>query len=121
MAKKPSVTFITRRAPYGHHNPQLCLDMALAFSVFELPVNYVFLDDGVYQLHANQNAEAINRKTLGSAMETLELYGIENVLVDAESLQSRGMSVEDLVIPVTTVSRKKISEIIHSSQSVFNL
>lgn len=121
MSKKPSITFISRRAPYGSHNPQLCLDMALAFSVFEQSVNYVFLDDGVYQLKANQNAEAIGRKTLGNALETLELYGIENVLVDAQSLQSRGLGAEELLLPVTIVSHKQISQIIHSSRTVFNL
>lgn len=121
MAKKSPVTFISRRAPYGSHNPQLCLDMALAFSVFEQPVNYVFLDDGVYQLHANQNAEAINRKTLGNALETLELYAIDKVLVDADSLQSRGLAADDLVLPVTIVSHKDIRQLIHESGTVFNL
>jgi len=121
LPTKKSITIISRRAPYGSYNPQLCLDLALACAVFEQEVNYVFLGDGVYQLKKNQNAERINMKTLGNALETLELYGIENVLVDAASLQSRSLDTADLIMSVKTVSRNDISRLLRESDAVFNL
>lgn len=121
MPTKKSVTFMSRYAPYGSQYPQLCLDIALAYSVFEQHVNYVFMDDGVYQLKQGQHAEAIGRKSLGNALETLSLYGIENVFVDMESLQVRGMDAIELLIPATIVTRAEIGALLRKSDSVFNL
>lgn len=121
MASKQIITFISRSAPYGRHNPQLCLDMALACAVFEQRVNYLFLDDGVYQLLKHQNAEGIGAKTLGNALETLELYGIDNVLVDADSLKARALTSSDLLLPAQPVSRAEISALLQESDTVFNL
>lgn len=121
MPTKKSVIFISRNAPYGSQNPQLCLDMALAYAVFEQHVNYVFMDDGVYQLKQGQLAAEIGRKTLGNVLETLSLYGIENVFVDMESLRARGMDAIDLVIPAALVTRAEIGSLLQKSDSVFNL
>jgi len=115
------ITFISRRAPYGDSNAQLCLEMALACAVFGQTVSYVFLDDGVYQLLKHQDARGIDSKTLGKALETLELYGIENICVDADSLSERGIQGSDLVLEVEPVSRTHIAELIHQADSVFNL
>ncbi|MCH2355944.1 MAG: DsrE family protein, partial [Pseudomonadales bacterium] len=98
-----AITFISRRAPYGDSNAQLCLEMALACAVFGQTVSYVFLDDGVYQLLKHQDARGIDSKTLGKALETLELYGIENICVDADSLSERGIQGSDLVLEVEPV------------------
>ena len=114
-------TFISRRAPYGASNAQLCLAMALACAVFGQTVSYVFLDDGVYQLLKHQDASGIDSKTLGKALETLDLYGIENVCVDADSLSERGIQGSDLVLEVEPVSRTHIAELIDQADTVFNL
>jgi tRNA 2-thiouridine synthesizing protein C len=114
-------TFISRSAPYGSCRPQLCLDAALATAVFEQQVHYLFVDDGVFQLLNNQQGDAIGSKTLGSAMETLELYGIEKVLVDSNSLDQRGLEDEDLLLPVERVSDEDIRSLIAKSDYVFNL
>lgn len=115
------ITFISRRAPYGDSNAQLCLEMALACAVFGQTVSYVFLDDGVYQLLKHQDASGIDSKTLGKALETLDLYGIENVCVDADSLSERGIQGSDLVLEVEPVSRTHIAELIDQADTVFNL
>ncbi len=84
-------------------------------------MNYLFLEDGVFQLLANQNADAINQKTLGNALETLELYGIEQVLVSEDALTSRGISSEDLLLPAKTVSVSDVKKLINESDFVINL
>lgn len=124
MASKTTnkaITFISRRAPYGDSNAQLCLEMALACAVFGQTVSYVFLADGVYQLLKHQDARGIDSKTLGKALETLELYGIENVCVDADSLSERGIQDSELVLDVKPVSRAHIVELIDQADTVFNL
>ena len=67
-----TLTFITRQAPYGNNKAKLIMDTALAAAVFEQQVNFLFMDDGVFQLIQNQNAESISSKTIGRALETLE-------------------------------------------------
>ena len=122
MTDKPKTfTFVSRTAPYGSQRPRLCLDAALATAVFEQQVNYLFIDDGVYQLLKNQNAEGIRSKTLGNALETLALYGIENVLVDRSSLAERGLTPADLLREVTECNNDEIAKVLQRSDYVFNL
>ena len=121
MSKNHSFTFITRSAPYGNNRPHLCLDTALAASVFEQQVNYVFMEDGVYQLLKHQDADSINSKTLGSALETLDLYGIKNIYVFANSMKERNLSLEDLVISAKLISNGELKTILSDSSTVFNL
>jgi len=116
-----TITFISRTAPYGQEQPQLCLDMALASAVFDQQVNYVFLEDGVFQLLSSQNAESSNSKTIGNALETLDLYGIKNIFVDEISLSQRNLQQSDLIIDAKIVPRSTISELIDRSNTVFNL
>ena len=120
-ALKKQFTFIARSAPYGTNRPQLCLDMALATAVFEQEVNYLFMGDGVFQLVRGQNAEGIASKTLGNAMETLDLYGIESVLVEREALSSRSLNEKDLLLPVTLAEPDDIRSLLQRSDCVFNL
>ena len=120
MSKK-AFTFISRTAPYGSNRPKMSLDAALATAVFEQEVNYLFMDDGVYQLLANQNGEPIQAKTLGNALETLELYGIEEVYVDKASLQERNLEPADLAIPVTLLDVAQMRTLVNRSDFVINL
>ena len=114
-------TFISRSAPYGSTRPKLTLDAALATAVFEQQINYLFMDDGVYQLLAAQNAEPIQAKTLGNALQTLELYGIEKIYVDSDSLAMRNLQPEDLAIPVSVVDEAEMRALIDRSHYVINL
>ena len=115
------ITFISRSAPYGSNRANLCLDMALACAVFEQDVNYVFLDDGIYQLLKGQDGAAIQNKTLGNALETLALYSIGNVYADQKSLQERGIDAAELLPSIQLVENDALSRLIKSADLVFNL
>jgi len=118
---KSRITFISRSAPYGSNRANLCLDLALACAVFEQGVNYVFLDDGIYQLLKGQDGAAIQNKTLGNALETLALYGIENVYADQQSLKQRSIDIADLLPGIQSIESDAVSKLIESSDTVFNL
>ena len=118
---KSGITFISRNAPYGRNRANLCLDMALACAVYEQDVNYVFLDDGVYQLLKGQDGAAILNKTLGNALETLALYGIENAYADQQSLKKRGIDIAALLPGMQLIESDTISKLIENSDTVFNL
>lgn len=118
---KKMFTFISRQAPYGKDRAQLCLDAALAATVFEQKVNYVFSDDGVYQLLKHQNGDMIGSKTLGNALEALDLYGIEEIFVNEASLRQRNLHPEDLLIKTTPVTNIQLADLILKSDYVINL
>ena len=121
-ATKKTLTFITRKAPYGQSYAKACLDMVLSASVFDQRVNYVFMDDGVYQLLKNQAPAAIHAKNLSAAFPALELYDIDKVFVDEASLHSRGLSAESLCLPSAAIcSIQQIQSLISASDVVFNL
>ena len=119
--QQKTLTFITRQAPYGNNKAKLVMDVALAAAVFEQEINFLFMDDGVFQLIQNQNAEFISSKTTGRALETLELYGIEQVLVDAASLQERHIAADDLSIPVRVLKAEEVRQLTTNSDVVINL
>ena len=116
-----SIAFISRSAPYGQNRANLCLDMALASAVFEQEVNYVFMGDGVYQLLKGQDGAAIASKTLGNALETLALYGIENVYAERKSLEDRGIDEAELLPGLRLIENAAIADIIGKADKVFNL
>ena len=95
--------------------------MALASAVFEQDVNYIFFGDGVYQILKGQDGSAIESKTLGNALETLVLYGIEKIYADSQSLQEREISESELLSGMQIVNSESIAQIIESSDAVFNL
>lgn len=116
-----TLTFISRQAPYGSSKPKACLDMVLSASVFEQAINYVFIDDGVYQLVKDQEPSGIPAKNLSAALTALDLYGVEQVYVDRASLKDRNLSADDLLIPVELCDARRLQQMIQTSDMVFAL
>lgn len=116
-----NIAFISRSAPYGKNRANLCLDMALASAVFEQDVSYVFMDDGVYQLLKGQDGAAVESKTLGNALETLSLYGIEKVYAERQSLTDRHIEEMDLLPGLRLLENDEIADLINSADKVFVL
>ncbi|MBL4821584.1 MAG: sulfurtransferase complex subunit TusC [Gammaproteobacteria bacterium] len=116
-----SLTFISRRPPYGSDNALACLDLVLASAVFEQNVNYLFMGDGVFQLLKSQQSEGIESKNVMSLLLALPIYGVENVFVDDLSLHQRNLSLEDLAIKTTLLNSQQVRQLVLSADVVFNL
>lgn len=116
-----SITLISRAAPYGTENSQVCLDLVLASAVYEQQVNYLFLDDGVYQLLKSQQPAAIASKNVSAALTALEIYGVEKIYVDRDSLQERNLDVEELILAVEILDSGQLKTLIRESDTVFTL
>ena len=121
MGKRKKLLFISRSPPYGSDRAQAILDMSLAAAVFEQDVEMLFLEDGVYQLLRGQDGGAIGAKTLGNALEVIELYGVKRPGVDAEALAQRGLGPDELVVAVEPLSAAAIRECVDAADAVFNL
>ena len=114
-------TFLARTAPYGNNRCNLLMDIALASSVFEQKSNYVFMDDAIYQLLRNQNADHIHTKTFSKAIEALKLYGINNIYVLKKSLTERSVSLDELVLNPEIINQQQLQELVRNSQNVISL
>lgn len=116
-----TLTFLARSAPYGSSRAKALLDMVLSAAVFEQKIQYIFLDDGVYQLIAGQAPSALAAKNTSAALPALELYGVEHVYLDQESLHERGLSQDELLLPAQACSAADIRKMIADSDMVFSL
>ena len=116
-----TMTFISRRAPYGEDYPRACLDMVMAAAVFDQSVRYVFMDDGVWQLTTGQRPAAIRAKDLSAHFGALSLYGVEQIYAERSSLRERGLDESSLSLPVQVLDSGELRSLIHESDRVFVL
>ena len=94
--------------------------MALAMSNFVQDVSVFFIEDGVLQLLAAQNAATIDAKAYSKTFPALEFYDIENIYVCKQSLQQRGIHSDQLCIPVTLIEREDLGNLLASQQHVMS-
>lgn len=92
--------YLNRRAPYGSIYALEGLEVALIGAAFDQDVSMAFVDDGVYQLKSGQDTSQSDMKNFSPAYRALGDYDITRLYVEKESLEVRGLSVEDLM-PLT--------------------
>ncbi|MGO8954796.1 MAG: sulfurtransferase complex subunit TusC [Rhodomicrobium sp.] len=98
MAKK--FLYINRKAPYGTIYALESLEVVLIGAAFEQDVTLAFIDDGVFQLMAGQDTAASGFKNFSRTYKALGDYEVRKLYVERESLDERGLKLEDLM-PVT--------------------
>jgi tRNA 2-thiouridine synthesizing protein C len=103
--------FVNRRAPHGTIYAHETLEMVLIAAAFDQDVSVVFLDDGVYQIKNGQDTKGIKIKNFTPAFRALDDYDVEKLYVEKESLEARGLTAEDLLVPVEVVSTERLREI----------
>lgn len=91
MAK--SLLIISRQAPWSGPNAREALDIVLAGGAFDLPIGLLFLDDGVFQLAAKQDAKALQQKDLNANLQALPMFGVEDLYVCGHSAAERGLDL----------------------------
>lgn len=110
--------FLNRRAPYGTIYALESLEVVLISAAFDQDVSVVFMDDGVYQIKKEQDTAAINMKNFSPTYRALEGYDVEKLYVEKESLDARGLTEDDLVVPVEVLDSKALSELINAQDVV---
>jgi len=90
----------------------------LITAAFDQDVSLVFVDDGVFQIKKDQETTGINMKNFSPTYRALEGYDVEKIYAEKESLESRGLSEDDLVIPVEILSSAKISELMDAQDVI---
>ncbi len=89
--------YLNRRAPYGTIYALESLEVVLIGAAFDQDVSLAFLDDGVYQLLKGQDTKAIGMKNFSPTYRALGDYEVTKLYVEKESLEERGLSIDDLM------------------------
>ncbi len=112
--------YVNRRAPYGTIFAHECLEVVLISAAFEQDVSVAFMDDGVYQLKKNQDTTGIGMKNFSKTYRALDDYDVEKIYVEKESLDARGLTADDLIIPVEVVSTQAMRDLLGQQDVVIS-
>ncbi len=88
--------YLNRKAPYGTIYAWESLEVVLIGAAFDQDVSLAFVDDGVFQLTKNQHTSAVGMKNFSPTYAALGDYEVKKVFVEKESLEERGLSLDDL-------------------------
>jgi len=96
MPNAKKFMYINRKAPYGTIYAWESLEVVLIGAAFEQDVSVTFMDDGVYQLTKGQDTTGIGMKNFSPTYSALGDYEVTKIYVEKESLEERGLTLDDL-------------------------
>ena len=88
--------YMNTKAPYGTVYALESLEVVLIGAAFEQDVSLAFIGDGVYQLAKGQDTQGIGMKNFSPTYAALGDYDVNKIYVEKESLEERGLSLDDL-------------------------
>ena len=126
--------YMNRKSPYGTIYALESLEVVLIAAAFDQDVSLVFADDGVYQLTNNQSTDGIGMKNFSPTYSALGDYDINKIYIEKESLEERGLTLDDLQAltyededddwaekdSIHLVSRAELAEVIDQQDVVFS-
>ncbi len=112
--------FVNRKAPYGTVYALESLEVVLIAATFDQDCSLVFMDDGVYQLAKGQNTKGIGVKNFSPTYRALDDYDINKLYVERESLAQRGLTEDDLMVPVAVLSSGELGELMAAQDVVLS-
>jgi len=96
MSETKRFLYVNRKAPYGTIYALESLEVVLIGAAFEQDVALAFLDDGVFELVKDQNTEELGVKNFSPTYKALGDYDVNKIYVEKESLEVRGLTLDDL-------------------------
>ena len=134
MSESKKFMYINRKAPYGTIYAWESLEVVLIGAAFEQDVSLAFLDDGVFQLTRGQNTGGIGMKNFSPTYTALGDYEVTKIYVEKESLEERGLNLDDLQHlvwedededwaekdSIRLVSRAELADVIAGQDVLFN-
>ena len=94
-----------------------CLEVVLISAAFDQDVSVVF-GRWCLPVEKNQDTTGIGMKNFSNTYRALDDYDVEKIYVEKESLEARGLTAEDLIIPVEVVSTAENLREIMAQQDV---
>jgi len=104
--------YVNRKAPYGTIYALEALEVVLIGAAFEQDVSVIFMDDGVYQLKKDQDTADSGMKNFSPTYRALEMYDVEKLYVEKESMEARGLTEDDLLVPVEVKTSSQLRNLL---------
>jgi tRNA 2-thiouridine synthesizing protein C len=134
MSETKKFLYINRKAPYGTIYAWESLEVVLIGAAFEQDVSLAFLDDGVFQLTRGQDTKGVGMKNFSPTYAALGDYEVTKIYVEKESLEERGLTIDDLQHlvwedededwaekdSIRLVSRSELADVIAEQDVLFN-
>jgi tRNA 2-thiouridine synthesizing protein C len=134
MSETKKFMYINRKAPYGTIYAWESLEVVLIGAAFEQDVSLAFLDDGVFQLTKGQDTKDIGMKNFSPTYAALGDYEVTKIYVEKESLEERGLTIDDLQHlvwededddwaekdSIRLVSRSELADVLAEQDVLFN-
>jgi tRNA 2-thiouridine synthesizing protein C len=112
--------FVNRKAPYGTIYALESLEVVLITATFDQDVSLAFIDDGVYELVKGQSTKGIGVKNFSPSYRALEGYDVEKLYVERESLDARGLTEADLLVPVELLDSAQMAALMAEQDVVLS-
>ena len=124
-------TFMNRKAPYGTIYALEVLETVLITAAFEQHANIVFVDDGVYQIKKGHDTKDINMKNFSPTFGIVEMEKedadededmdmVWRIIVEKESMEARGLTVEDFKLDVEVLTSAELADVLDASDCIIS-
>ena len=112
--------FRLTKPPYGSSLAREAVDAVLAAAVFEQEISLLFCGDALYQLLPSQAPDLIQQKRYTAVFGLFPLYGITNVYVEATAMTARGLSADELILPVKPLNATELRQLYRSQNQIIS-
>lgn len=110
---------VFRTAPYGGNYSFEGLENVLIMGAYDQDVSVLFIDDGVLAIKKGMDNSGTGIKDFSPTFRALEAYDIEKIFIDRESMESRGVSLEDLVIEPEVIEANAVEKMMEEQKNFF--
>lgn len=110
--------YVNRKAPYGTIYALESLEVVLIAAAFEQDVSLAFIDDGVYEIVKGQDTKGTEMKNFSPTYRALEGYDVEKLYVEKESMEARGLTEKDFLVPVQVLTAGEMADLMESQDVV---
>jgi tRNA 2-thiouridine synthesizing protein C len=115
-----AILVIQRQPPFNSAKARESLDLVLALAAVDHQVSILFSADAVFQLMPVAADTGIPLKPFNRSFSLFAIYDIEQLYVCQQSMQQRGLRLEQLLPGVQALSATDINKLISRQQQVIN-
>ena len=112
--------YVNRKAPHGTVYALESLEVVLIAAAFEQDVSVAFLDDGVFQLKKDQDTTGVEMKNFSKTFRALEMYDVEKLYVEKESMEARGLTPDDLLVDVEVMDAATMAKMMDEQDVILS-
>ena len=126
---KKKFMFVSTKAPYGTIYALEVLEMVMISAAFEQHAVIAFIDDGIFQIKKGHDTKATGIKNFSptykvitmekeDADEDEDIDMVWRIVVEKESMEDRGLTPDDFVLPVEVLDSATLSKLMSQQEVI---